>query len=143
MGVSNKLFLNPLSIVLTTTKVTICPPNCPKKLLVPAVLLPKNLWIIFTFWPIHENKATQIFSFFQFVKIIHRKIVHIESFVKINPWQIYHISRNYENFFSRKFFPLTYMIIDGQENLIETNNRFLDFQETTDLPHHCLLKWFL
>ena len=114
-----------------------------KTSLVPGVLLPKNPRIIFAFWPIHQNKTTQIFSFFQFVKIIHRKIVHIESFVKINPCQIYYILRNHENFFSWKFFPLTYMIINGQENLIETNNGFLDSQETTDLPHHCLLKCFL
>ena len=103
-----------------------------KTSLAPGLLLSKNPRIIFTFWAIHKNKITQIFSFFQYVKIIPCEIFHIESFAKIHPRKISYISLNHENFFSWKFLPLKYMIVDGQETLSDNNNRFLDSQEIGD-----------
>ena len=99
------------------------------------LLLSKDPRIIFTFWPIHKNKITQIFSFFQYVKIIP---------CEMYPRKIYYISLCHKNFFSWKFFPLKYMIVDGplkymivdgQETSSDTSNRFLDSQEIADFYH--------
>ena len=97
-----------------------------KTSLATGLLLSKNPRIVFTFWPIHNNKIAQMFSFFQYVKIIP---------CEIYPHKIYYIFLYPENFSSWKFFPLKYMNVDGQETLSDTNNRFLDSQETADFYH--------